>query len=317
MFKKMICWLVWALIVTQAGLADEVARWDFEETSGATASDQSGQLVVNLAGSDSLGIEGKFGSGIDFAGDGGATMDVAASEILRFTEDFSIVLWINSDVPVADYTRFVDMSAADGGLADSYRLMTGNAANADNFRFMSRQSGSNTSRIHTRDLVPDTWTLLVARHDLDGEVTLSVLEEGDAARGPAQGLDPVPATPVQGRTVDVDAPGAVARIPADPLAGQRRRPAEVLAQEPKGPSSLAAIDPGEEVQVQESQAVGAALLGPALHGLRDGSAGESAGESVSFVDGHEYAPLYINIHIYVYQPQVEINPLGVTGVVDS
>ena len=73
MSTKIICRLVLALLIVQLGHADEVARWDFEETSGMTASDQSGQLVVDLAGSDSLGVEGKWGSGIDFAGDGGAT----------------------------------------------------------------------------------------------------------------------------------------------------------------------------------------------------------------------------------------------------
>jgi len=166
-------------MIVQVAWAGEVARWDFEETSGGTVADQSGQYVANLEGSDSLDVEGRFGSGIDFAGDGGATMDATSSEAFRFTEDFSIVLWINSDVPVADYTRFVDMSAADGGLADSYRLMTGSGASADNFRFMSRQTGSNTSLIHTRDLVADTWILMAMRHDLDGEVTLNVLQDGD------------------------------------------------------------------------------------------------------------------------------------------
>jgi hypothetical protein len=180
MSTKLISWLAFALLIAQAANAGEVARWDFEETSGGTAADQSGQYVANLEGGDSLDVEGRFGSGIYFAGDGGATMDAASSEILRFTEDFSIVLWINSDVPVADYTRFVDMSAADGGLADSYRLMTGSGGSSDNFRFMSEQpDGSNTSRLHTRDLVADTWTLLALRHDLDGEVTLNVIEEND------------------------------------------------------------------------------------------------------------------------------------------
>ena len=44
-------------------------------------------------------VEGRFGSGIDFGGDGGATLDAASSEILRFTEGFSIVLW-RTDMPV-------------------------------------------------------------------------------------------------------------------------------------------------------------------------------------------------------------------------
>jgi hypothetical protein len=168
------------LMVSQACNAVEVARWDFEETSGTTATDQSGLYVATLAGSDTLDVDGRFGSGIDFAGDGGATVDAASSEAFRFTGDFSIALWINSDTAFGDYTRFVDISAADGGLADSYRLFTGSGANADNFRFMSRQDGSNTNNIHTRDMAVGTWSLLVLRHDLDGDVTMNVLQDGDS-----------------------------------------------------------------------------------------------------------------------------------------
>ncbi len=166
------------LVFAQGAIADEVARWDFDETSGTTATDQSGQYVATLSGGDTLGTDGRFGSGIDLAGDGGTTIDVASSKAFQFTGDFSIVLWINPDIN-ADYTRYIDASATTGGLADGYRLMTGSGDNADNFRFMSRQTGSNTSLFHSRDIVVDTWILLVVRHDLDGDVTLNVLQDGD------------------------------------------------------------------------------------------------------------------------------------------
>lgn len=138
MYKRLICLVSFVLVVSQACNAIEVARWDFEETSGTTAMDQSGLYVATLGGSDTLDVDGKFGSGIDFAGDGGTTVDATSSEAFRFTEDFTILLWINSDVAFGDYTRFVDISAADGGLQDSYRLFTGSGDSADNFRFMSR-----------------------------------------------------------------------------------------------------------------------------------------------------------------------------------
>ncbi len=180
MYKKLIFVVSFVLVVSQACNAVEVARWDFEETSGTTATDQSGLYVATLEGSDTLDVDGRFGSGIDFAGDGGATVDAASSEAFRLTGDFSIVLWVNSDVAWGDYTRFVDISAADGGLQDSYRLFTGSGDNADNFRFMSRQDGSNTQNIHTRDMAVGTWILLVLRHDLDGDVTMNVLQDSDS-----------------------------------------------------------------------------------------------------------------------------------------
>ncbi len=179
MSTKLICCISLVLVIAQAGRAEEVARWDFEETSGTTAADQSGEYVATLTGGDTLDAAGRFGSGIDFAGDGGATVDGASSEAFKFTGDFSIVLWVRSDVAWGAHTRFVDLSAADGGLQDSYRLFTHSGGDSDNFKFMSRQDGSNTQNIHTRDIAAETWILLVLRHDLDGDVTMNVLQDGD------------------------------------------------------------------------------------------------------------------------------------------
>ena len=133
MCKKLIYLVAFVLVVSQACNAVEVARWDFEETSGTTATDQSGLYVATLGGSDTLDVDGRFGSGIDFAGDGGAVIDIVSSEALQFTGDFSIALWVKSDVEWGAHTRFVDISAADGGLADSYRLFTHSGDNTDNF----------------------------------------------------------------------------------------------------------------------------------------------------------------------------------------
>jgi len=179
MCKRLMFFVSFVLVISQACDAAEVARWDFEETSGTTATDQSGQYVATLGGSDTLDVDGKFGSGVDFAGDGGAVFDVAGSEAFRFTGDFSIALWVNSDVAWGAHTRFIDISVADGGLTDSYRLFTHSGDNTDNFKFMSRQDGSNTQNIHTRDIPAETWIFLVLRHDLDGEVTMNVLVDGD------------------------------------------------------------------------------------------------------------------------------------------
>ncbi len=180
MCRRLIFLIYFVLVVSQACNAVEVARWDFEETSGTTATDQSGLYVATLGGSDTLDVDGRFGSGIDFAGDGGAVIDLASSEDFRFTGDFSISLWINSDVEFGAHTRFIDISVADGGLTDSYRLFTHSGDNTDNFKFMSRQDGSNTQNIHTRDMAVGTWILLVLRHDLDGNVTMNVLQDGDS-----------------------------------------------------------------------------------------------------------------------------------------
>ncbi|MCH8218787.1 MAG: LamG domain-containing protein, partial [Planctomycetes bacterium] len=183
MSTKVICLFSFVLMVSQAGNTAEVARWDFDETSGTTATDQSGLYVATLQGSDTLDVDGKFGSGIDFAGDGGMIVDAANSEAFRFTGDFSIALWINPDTADDDFVRLIDFTGASGGLADSYRLMLNSNGAADQFRFLSRQGGANLNLIHTRDLALDTWTLLAVRYDLDGDITLNVLQDDDGVDG--------------------------------------------------------------------------------------------------------------------------------------
>jgi len=175
MYKKLIYLVSFVLLASQACNAVEVARWDFEETSGTTATDQSGLYVAALGASDTLDVDGRFGSGIDFAG-----LDVVNSEAFRFTGDFSIALWVKSDIEFEAHTRFIDISATTGGLQDSYRLFTHSGDDTDNFKFMSRQDGANTLNIHTRDMAAETWIMLVLRHDLDGDVTMNVLQDGDS-----------------------------------------------------------------------------------------------------------------------------------------
>ncbi len=57
----LICLVSFVLVVSQACNAVEVARWDFEETSGTTATDQSGLYVAMFEGSDNLDVDGRVG----------------------------------------------------------------------------------------------------------------------------------------------------------------------------------------------------------------------------------------------------------------
>lgn len=178
MCKKMMCLVWFVFMVSQTVMAGEVARWDFEETGGTTTTEAQGSSVATLLGSASLDIAGKFGSGLDCAGDGGAIIDSAGTAAVTFPGDFTVAIWVNPDTAPVAFTRFVEYSSGSGGLQNGYRLMTLNNANSDNFRFMARGNG-NTSIHHTRDLAVDTWNLLVARYDADGDATVNVLQDGD------------------------------------------------------------------------------------------------------------------------------------------
>jgi hypothetical protein len=87
MLARLICLAALVLMISQACNAVEVARWDFDETSGTTATDGIGSLVITLQGAASLDVEGRFGSGVHFPG-AGAVADAAGVDALRFTGDF-------------------------------------------------------------------------------------------------------------------------------------------------------------------------------------------------------------------------------------
>jgi hypothetical protein len=161
------------------------ALWEFEETGGPTATDSVASYPGALGGGASLDAAGRFGSGIAFDADDVTAANVTTTTVegraaTQQTGDFSVLVWIRPTA--ADLTntfnRFIDTSSNTGAITTGYRLMSGNAANTDNFRFLG-DSGPNTNIYHPRDLVEDTWTLLAVRYDTDGQATLNVLMDGD------------------------------------------------------------------------------------------------------------------------------------------
>lgn len=160
--------------------------WQFEETSGIVATDSVAALNGDLVSGADLNATGKNGSGIDFSADVTqaarvVTSTVAGHAATQPTGDFSILVWIKPTAAdlVNTFNRFIDTSSNAGAITTGYRLMTNSGANSDNFRFLG-DSGANTSVIHTRNLVADTWALLIARYDTDGQATVNVLFDGDS-----------------------------------------------------------------------------------------------------------------------------------------
>lgn len=166
--------------------AELTALWQFEETSGLTAIDSVASLPGELGGGATLDVAGKFGSGIDFSAD-----DIDAANVTTTTPeghaatqptgDFSVLVWIR---PTADdltnnFNRFIDTSSNTGAITTGYRLMSQSGATVDQFRFLGDSGASNTSILHSRKLVADTWTLLAVRYDTDGLAALNVLMDGD------------------------------------------------------------------------------------------------------------------------------------------
>lgn len=173
--------LVAAPVAAHAATID--ALWQFEETSGSPLDAVAGHSLNNVGAS--LNVAGKFGSGAAFAGDGATaarftTANAAGHAATQPTGDFSVLVWIRPTAAdlTNDFNRFIDTSSNNGGITTGYRLFTGGGADTDNFRFLA-DAGANTSIVHSRDLLADTWTLLAVRYDTDGQATLNVLFDTD------------------------------------------------------------------------------------------------------------------------------------------
>jgi len=95
MSKKLICLacLVLVMSITGNASADLVAHWKFDETSGTTAADSSGNGLNGILGGDPQWVAGKLGGALEFDGDD--YVDLGAPAVLDFgTEDFTITAWI-------------------------------------------------------------------------------------------------------------------------------------------------------------------------------------------------------------------------------
>ena len=185
MKNRFLCIAFVLISCAQAVSASLVALWEFEETSGAVASDTVGSLPVDVVSGADLSATGRTGSGLGLANDvttaaRAVTSTAAGHAATQQVGDFSITLWLQPTAAdlANNFARIVDASSNDGGIVNGYRLFTGSTPNR--FRFLADNGAVNTDLNHTRDLMADTWTLLSVRYDIDGNATANVLFDTDA-----------------------------------------------------------------------------------------------------------------------------------------
>ncbi len=79
--------------ITGNASADLVAHWRFDESSGTTALDSSGNGLNGTLEGDPQWVPGVIGGALEFDGDD--YVDFGAPEVFDFgTEDFTITAWI-------------------------------------------------------------------------------------------------------------------------------------------------------------------------------------------------------------------------------
>ena len=104
MYSKLICIISFVAVldvglmsVAEAADPDLVAHWRFDETSGATAFDASGNGHDGTIMGDPQWVPGKLGGALEFDG-AGDYVDCGASPDYEIAVNITIACWINVDV---------------------------------------------------------------------------------------------------------------------------------------------------------------------------------------------------------------------------
>ncbi len=140
----MICLACLVLVISIAdnAAADLVAHWRFDETSGTTASDSSGNGLNGTLGGDPQWVAGTIGGALEFDGDD--YVDFGAPAVFDFgTEDFTISAWIKM---TAVMRGSIFAIGGDDGGGIRYTLAMGENNNNKLTLTMDNDSDKNQSR---------------------------------------------------------------------------------------------------------------------------------------------------------------------------
>ncbi|MFZ2148567.1 MAG: LamG domain-containing protein, partial [Sedimentisphaerales bacterium] len=129
MCKKLIYLVSFVLVLSMTGNASAalLVHWRFDEGSGTTAYDSSGNGHDGTFVGDPKWVAGKIGGALEFGGDGDSVVDDDAENYLNGLDAVTICIWIKSDVAPTD-KGFIDCEQPDG--SDNIITMRYDAAGA-------------------------------------------------------------------------------------------------------------------------------------------------------------------------------------------
>jgi len=116
MCRKLVCLVSLVALLSMAGAASAelILHWSFDEGSGNTANDRSGNgRNGTIEGDPTWGV-GKIGGALDFGGDGDRVVDDSGADYLNGLEAMTVAVWIKSDRVGTD-AGFIQGEDPDGG----------------------------------------------------------------------------------------------------------------------------------------------------------------------------------------------------------
>ncbi|MHC4188180.1 MAG: LamG domain-containing protein, partial [Planctomycetota bacterium] len=108
--------LVLGLVMTNVAKGvdpDLLLWWKFDETSGTTASDSSGNGRDGTLNGDPKWVPGQINGALDFGGDGDHVINTAAGSAMNGLSALTVALWVKSDVTGTD-SGFIIFEAPGG-----------------------------------------------------------------------------------------------------------------------------------------------------------------------------------------------------------
>ncbi|MEA3225649.1 MAG: LamG-like jellyroll fold domain-containing protein, partial [Planctomycetota bacterium] len=121
MYRKLICLVSLVAVLSAAGTAsaDLVAWWRFDDGSGTTAMDTSGNGNDGELNGGAEWTDGQIGGGIQF---NGADSSVIAPHIPLNNQSFTIAMWVNPVLYTDQTVIFSQVQTNSQGLSMHYRL---------------------------------------------------------------------------------------------------------------------------------------------------------------------------------------------------
>ncbi|MEM9185101.1 MAG: LamG-like jellyroll fold domain-containing protein [Planctomycetota bacterium] len=180
-------------VFSNSAMAIELrALYEFEEATGNTFAESQGGPGGGFGGTEGVdftlnepGAPGTAGtSGFRNLGvsTGGVGFVSDPSGIFEVPDSLTVAVWARP-ATFSNFYNFVDYSNTGTGadfLSAGFRLQTINNADNNNVRLLVETGGGRAAVRHPRELVADTWHLLVLRYDhLTGQAGLNVLTEND------------------------------------------------------------------------------------------------------------------------------------------
>ena len=181
---KTIISLIWAatLFAICLGLQNNVigqtfrgAFFRFEDQSGPQLFDSRGGTTATVFGALQHGVEGSYGSALDFRGASAMAIDYRRE--LNSAQDFSVSFWFRPN-SFNSFDRLVDTTGSTGAISQGYRISMGTGDDSNNVRFVVRGRNGLRGVTHPEELRAGFWYYCAVSYANHGGLRLTVVRQG-------------------------------------------------------------------------------------------------------------------------------------------